>query len=119
MSAQLVVTAITRGGDLVQHGPGGFPYVDQVFEEAGLRDSADAPQAEDFRRRLRILQRALRREFGSRVSMVVLSPWTLRGLVFIVRYRLRDFPCLVIAGQRYPLEASVGEVVEAVRLALP
>jgi hypothetical protein len=119
LSTQLVVTVITHGGDLEQHGPGGFLYVDQVFEEAGLRDATDALQAEDFRRRLRILERALRREFGSRVSMRALSPWTLRGLWFIVRHRLRDFPCLVIAGQRYPLEASVGEVAEAVRLALP
>ena len=118
MNAQLVVAVITHGGDLEQHGPGGFLYVDQVFEEAGLRNSTGATQTEEFQRRLRILQRTLRREFGNRVSMHILNPWTLRGLRFIVRHRLRDFPCLAIAGQRYPMETSVGEVVEAVRLAL-
>jgi hypothetical protein len=118
LSTQLVVTVITRGGDLAEQGPGGFLLVDQVFDEAGLRDSASGMQTEDLRRRLRILERALRREFGSQVSMRILSPWTLRGLAFIVRHRLRDVPCLVIAGQRYPLEAPVGEVLEAVRLAL-
>jgi len=118
LSVQLVLTVITQSGDLDQHGPGGFLFVDQVFEEAGLRDSTGATQTEDFQRRLRILQRALRREFGNRVSMSILNPWTLRGLWFITRHRLRGFPCLAIAGQRYPIETSVGEVVEAARLAL-
>lgn len=118
MSTRLVVTVVTSSGDLILHGPGGFRYVDEVFDEAGLRESTDVSEAEAFQQRLRVLQRALRREFGSRVGMRVISPWTLNGMVFVVRHRLRDFPCLVIGGQRYSLEATVDEVVEAVRLAL-
>jgi hypothetical protein len=118
LDKQLTITVITRGDDLEQHVPGGFQYVDQMFEEAGLRDTVSADQTKDFWRKLRILRRALGREFGRSVNMRVLSPWTLSGLWFIVRHRLRNFPCIVIAGRRYPFDTPPGEIVEAVRQSL-
>ena len=118
MDRQFVITVVTRGDDLEQSMPGGFAYAEQMFEEAGLRDPARDPLAGDLWRRLRILRRALQREFGNRVRVRVLSPWTPWGLWFVVRHRLRDFPCLVVAGRRYPYDTLTDDIVEVVRQAL-
>lgn len=112
---QLVIIVVTRGDEMEQTMLGGFRLVDEVFDEAGLDI---APHTRKFWERLRVLQRALRREFGSRVTLRVLSPWTPRGLWFTIRHRLRGFPCLVIAGRRYSLNTPPNEIVEAVRRVL-
>lgn len=115
MGIQLVITIVTRGDDLEQGVPRGFQYADQVFAEAGLRDSTGEAPSVKFWQQMRILQRALKREFGDRVVLRVLDPWTLGGLWFVTRHRVRGFPCLVIAGQRYSPDTSLSELVEVVR----
>ncbi len=118
MSKPLVVTVLTRGDDLEQHVPAGFLYVDQMYEEAGLRDSISAGHLDSFWGRLRSLRRALRREFGDRVKFRVLSPWTPEGLWVAFRHRVREFPCMFIAGQCYLMDTPLETLVEAVRQAL-
>jgi hypothetical protein len=118
LSARLAVIVVTRGDELVQRGPGGFAYVDQVFEEAGLRDATGTTEGAGFMQRLRILERALRREFGGDVVLRLLNPWTPRGFWLVVRHRLRDLPCILIAGRAVPADAPNEAIIEAVRQAL-
>jgi hypothetical protein len=115
---ELVVTIVVRGNDLDLQAPGGFRYVSEVFEEAGLRDLTDAGPPFTFWQRVRILRRALEREFGGRVAIRILNLWTPRGLVFCARHRLREFPCLVIGGHCHPLGMPLSEFVGAVGQAL-
>lgn len=118
MKADQVITIVLGGSDLAQQAPGGFRYVKEMYEEAGLREEADAVQGDAFWRRMRILARALRREFGEQVALRAINPWTPGGLLFVVRHRVRQFPCLVIAGQQYAPDAPLDDLVEAVRDAL-
>lgn len=118
MSAGLVILIITSGHELEQHTPGGFGYVNEIFTEAGLGESAEKAKVNKFRQRLRVFQRALKREFEGRVVMRVINPWTPQGLWTVVRYRIRDFPCLLIAGHCYPLDAPLNDLMAAVREAL-
>lgn len=115
MSKPLVITIMTRGDDLGQHVPGGFAIVDEMYAEAGLRDSITAGQSSSIWKQVRIFQRALQKEFGGRVRLRILSPWTPDGLWFVVRHRLREFPVVVIGAQRYPLDSGLETLLEAVR----
>ncbi len=112
-----MVTIIASGHDLVGYGPRGLWFVDEVLDEANLR-AEKAAQLDVFARRVRVLGRALQREFGGRVKLRLLNPWTLGGLWFVVRHRVRTFPCVVIDRQSYELETSLEELVEAIRQAL-
>lgn len=115
MSRPLVITVVTHGDDLEQHVPAGFLYVDQMYEEAGLRDSISANQVDSFWRRLRIFRRALAKEFGDAVKLRVLNPWTPEGLWFVFRHRLREFPVVVIGNKPYPSDSQLDILLEAVR----
>lgn len=118
MSGPLVITVLTHGDDLEQHVPVGFVYVDQMYEEAGLRDPVSAEQTGSMWRWLRIFRRALGREFGGQVRLRVMSPWTPGGLWFSFRHRLREFPVVVIGQRPYPIDTRLDELVEAVRRCL-
>ncbi len=115
MPSRLMITFITRGDDLEQHVPGGFGFVDEVFAEAGLRDPISAEHSDSLSRRLRIVQRALAREFRGKIELRVVNPWSPGGLWLMVRHRLRDFPCMLIDGRSYAVEMPVEELIEIVR----
>lgn len=115
---KIIVTVVARGDELVRSdGPVGFRHASQWFFEAGLEDATGAAQS-SFQKRLRILHRAFTREFGNKVALQVIDPWSLQGLWFCTRHRIRSFPCLVIAQQCMPLDLSQIEVLEIVRQAL-
>jgi hypothetical protein len=118
VGTRLVITLVARGDDLVHAVPVGFRLVDEVFAEAGLRDPVSAAQTGAQAARLRILVRAIGREYRGRVALRVVELWTLPGLWLAVRYRLREFPCLLIAGHVYPIDTPVEAVIEALRQAL-
>lgn len=118
MKSGLIVTVVTRGDDLEHHVPIGFHYVDQMFEEAGLHDALSADPSRNFWQTLRTFQRNLHREFGQRVRLRVLNLWSPEGLWVVFRYRVREFPCVLIAGQHYTVDASLEQLLEAVRQAL-
>lgn len=107
-----------RGDELVRAGgPNSLQYVSQLFAETGLADATGAVQPR-FQKQLRILSRALAREFGDRVAIQIVDPWSLQGLWFCARHRVRSFPCLVIAKQYVSLEISQKELLEIIRQAL-
>lgn len=118
INSPLVITIVTRGDDLEHHVPVGFHMVDQVFDEAGLRDPISASHTKTLAKRLRIIQRALSHEFEGRIMIRLVNPWTPAGLWFVVRHRLRHFPCILIGGECYPVESQVSDLIESVRLAL-
>jgi hypothetical protein len=89
--------------------------VDEMYAEAGLRDPISVEQSASIWKRVRIFQRALQTEFGGRVRLRILNPWTPEGWWFAVRHRLREFPVVVIGKQHYPLDASLESLLEAVR----
>src|SRR5512139_2731143 len=115
MNRPPVITLLTRGDDLEQHVPVGFAIVDEMYAEAGMRDSISAGDVEPIQKRVRILQQALRQEFGGRARLRILNPWTPYGLWFAVSHRLREFPVIVIGKQRFPIDASLETLIEAVR----
>lgn len=115
MNTKLVITVVTRGDDLRQAAPNGFRYVDEMFSEAGLRDGLGVGEAEVAGRRLRFLQRGLQRELNQPVVLHVINLWSLDGLWLVVRYRLRDFPTILVGGEAYPLDTPLADLVEAVR----
>lgn len=117
-TTKLVIKIVTRGDDLGQATPDGFRYVDEMFSEAGLRDGLGVKEAEAEGRRLRVLQRGLQRELNQPVVLHVVNIWSLDGLWLVVRYRLRDFPRVLIGGEAYPLDTPLTELVEAVRRTL-
>jgi hypothetical protein len=117
MAARLIVTVIARGDEITQAGTDGFILVDQVFAEANLRAGV-SDGFSDFWQRMRILQRALAREFGDRVAMRLLSPWSFKGLWVCTRHRIREFPCLLIGNRPYPLDSPHQDILDAVKQAL-
>lgn len=118
MTAKLIITILTRGDDLEQHVPVGFRFVDEMYAEAGLRDSISAAQVETIGQRLRVIGRALGRALPGQVALRVLNPWTPRGLWFAFRRRVRYFPCIEIGGRLYPLDTPLDDLVEAARQVL-
>lgn len=119
MDQQLAVTVLIRGDEDLAIGTRGTGYVDQILSEAGLRDGLNnGEKVSSFWQRLRVLHRALEREFGDRVIVQILNPWTLRGWWFAIRHRVQEFPSLVVEGQSYPPDISVNEMIEIVKKAL-
>ena len=118
MASRLVITIVTRGDDLEQHAPRGFGMVDEMFAEAGLRDSISAQHSDSLLKRMRIIQRALVREFKDRIQVRLVNPWTPAGLWLVFRRRLRDFPCILIGERSYAISTPVEEIIEAARLVL-
>lgn len=118
MTKKTVVTVVARGDELVHGGgPAAFKYASQLFDEAGLEDAAGVTRS-DFWRRLRILNRAIKREFGDRVMLRMINLWSLQGLWFCTRHHVREFPCIVIAEQHVPLDTPQEQMLEMVRLVL-
>lgn len=76
------------------HVPAGFLFADEVFSEAGLRDSLSAQQmsAREAHRALHYLQR----RYPRRVRVRRIELWSLPGLLAAIRFRLRRFPTLII-----------------------
>jgi hypothetical protein len=89
-----------------------------MFEEAGLRDPLSEDASHQFWSKLRTVRRGLRSEFADRVKWRVLSQWTPVGLWISVRCRVREFPCLIIAGRPYPVDTPLDTLVDAVRQTL-
>src|SRR5574341_1410126 len=118
MAPPLVITFVMRGDDLEHHVPGGFGMVDEMFAEAGLRDSISAQQSDSLLKRLRIIQRALVREFRDQIRVRAVNPWTPVGLWLVFRRCLRNFPCILIGERSYAVETPVEELLEAARLIL-
>jgi hypothetical protein len=118
LKQQLVITVLIRGDEDLAIGTRGTGYVDQVFSEAGLINGLDGEKVSSFWQRLRVLHRALEREFGDRVIVQILNPWTLRGWWFAIRHHVREFPSLVVEGQSYPSDISVTEIIKIVKKAL-
>lgn len=117
-AAPLIVTIITRGDDLEHHVPAGFHLADQIFEEAGLQDPISAAHSEMLAKKLRIALRALKREFDGQIIFRIVNPWTPAGLWFSFRYRVRNFPCVLMKGRPYSLDTPVNELIEIVRQVL-
>lgn len=110
----LVITLILKGDEGFPTGTRGVGYVSQVFSEAGMQDHYDNKASDQFWQRIRILNRNLQREFGDKVTLAMLNPWTPRGLWFVMRHRVRQFPVLVIKGQCYPIDSSTNELIDIV-----
>lgn len=98
MSPPAVVnlTVISPRNPLLQHVPIGFGYVGEIFEQAGLRDSLTIAQSPDA-----WLVRSLRHlatRFPRRIRVRWIDLWSLPGLLFAIRYRIRSYPTVVING---------------------
>lgn len=115
MNAKLVITVVTRGDDMGHGTPDGFHYVGEMFAEAGLRDGLGDSEADAMWQRLRVLQRGIQRELKHPVVLRIINPWTIEGLWLVVRYRLRDFPRVLIGGDAYPLDTPLDALLEAIR----
>lgn len=116
--ARIAIKVIARGDELMHSsGPAGFRFVRQWFSEAGLEDTAGVSQP-DFWKKLRILSRAVKREFGGQVAIQVIDRWSLQGLWFCARHHIRQFPCVMIAEQSVSLDVSQTEMMEMIRHAL-
>jgi len=114
----LLITVVIPSDDVEHVAPGGFHYVSQMFAEAGLRDGLGETGADAMWQRLRVLRRGLQRELKRPVVLRIVSPWTIGGLWLVVRYRLRNFPCLLIGDSAYALETPLDDLLEAVRRSL-
>jgi hypothetical protein len=118
MASPLIITIVTRGDDLEHHVPRGFGMVDEMFAEAGFRDTISTQHSDSLLKRLRIVQRALAREFRDGIRVRLINPWTPAGMWLVFRRRLRDFPCILIGDRSYAVNTPVEEIIEAARLAL-
>ncbi|RME08734.1 MAG: hypothetical protein D6803_00460 [Anaerolineae bacterium] len=76
------------------HVPAGFLFADEVFSEAGLRDSLTANQntMREFQRAVYYLQH----RYPRRIRVHRIELWSLPGLLAAIRFRLRNFPALVV-----------------------
>ena len=101
------------------HVPAGFIFADEVFAESGLRDRASASQGAlgDLQRNLIYLLY----RFPGRLRVRWVDPWSPRGLVYTLRYRLRTFPSILIRtkGEKQILRGKeIGQINEHVIAAL-
>lgn len=85
---------IAPSEEITQHTPIGFTLLDQVFTEAGLKHkvSEQGSTAEKLRRKLIFL----RRRYPHRIRAQWVEPMSLRGLYLKFRYRLRNYPIILI-----------------------
>jgi hypothetical protein len=118
VSNKILITVVARGDELMRGGgPAGFGLAGQVFSESGLEDAAEVARP-GFWQKLRILERAIAREFGNQVKLRIINPWSLEGLWYCTRRRIRQFPCMVIADQPLPLDTPQREIIEIIEQAL-
>lgn len=83
--------------DFVQSSPRGFTFVDGVFNGARLRDPVSKVQSSTAQLR-RSLGYLLRR-YPGRLNVQWVNPWTMSGLLFSLRFRVRVFPSALLQSQ--------------------
>jgi hypothetical protein len=74
--------------------PNGFRFTDQVFSEAAIKDPISSEQRINAS-----LERTLRylvKRFPRRIRVRWINPWSPSGLLACFRYRVRNFPAVVI-----------------------
>jgi len=85
---------IAPSDSLTNHVPGGFIFADEVFSEASLQDSISAAQ-----KAIPELDKTLSylvKRFPRRIRVRRVSLWSLGGLWFAFRFRLRHYPVVIV-----------------------
>ncbi len=90
----VAITVFASPDDIAHSSPRGFSFVDGVFKEARLKDSISVSQsgAAGLQRDLGYLLR----RYPGRLRVEWINPWSLSGLVYSLRYRLRGFPVVLL-----------------------
>jgi len=80
--------------DIAYGAPRGFAMVDGAFNQARLRDSISATQLSNAA--LRRTLSYLTSRYPGRIRTSWVNPWSLHGLIFSWRHRLRTFPSVIL-----------------------
>ncbi|UCH58387.1 MAG: hypothetical protein JSV61_09200 [Anaerolineales bacterium] len=96
--------------DLVQSSPRGFAFTDGYFSEARLKDPVSATHSNivQLQRTLGYLQR----RYPKRIKLSWVNPWSLNGLLFSLRYRIRSFPTVILQSQLKQVILSGDEITQ-------
>ncbi len=88
----LLIVAPTNSLD--HHVPAGFIFIEEVFAEAGLKDTVSKTQraASDLERTIGYLAR----RYPGRIRIRWVNPWSLGGIWITFRYRIRSFPAIIV-----------------------
>ena len=88
------VVVVTPHASQLHHVPTGMIYVDEMLSQANLWDRVDQQQSDLVW--LATCLKAITRKFGHIVRVRLLDPMTLLGLYFVIRYRIRVYPTVVM-----------------------
>lgn len=102
------ITVFAPVDDLAQSSPRGFVFTDGVFTEARLKDPVSASHRSSAQ-----LQRTLGyllRRYPGRLKVRWINPWSLNGLLFSLRYRIRTFPSVILQS-RLKREVLLGDEI--------
>lgn len=103
---------ITPHVDQLHHTPRGMIYVDGMLEEARLTDRL-SPETEEINWLTGCLK-ALKRLYGRRVRVRLVNPMTLTGLYLTIRYRIRQYPSVIMPDGRVYFQPSAEEISQVV-----
>lgn len=103
---------VAPADEITENAPIGFLLVDEIFAQAGLKDTISASQSttSELMRTLAYLMH----RFPRRIRVEWVEPLSLRGIYTKFRYRLRAYPVvLIIIGNE--VQVLSGETIATLR----
>lgn len=106
------LVVVAPSDELTENAPIGFLLVDEIFAQAGLKDTISSSQSMmgELRRTLAYLLN----RFPRRIRVEWVEPMSLRGIYTKIRYRLRAYPVVLIFSGAEP-QIVAGEDIALLR----
>jgi hypothetical protein len=93
----IIITIVSPSNASVRSAPGGVGILAEVYEIAGLTDELSVKQLPD--RWLFASLDKLRRQYPNELQVRWVSPYSLLGLYVTVRFRIREYPTIIIGSR--------------------
>jgi len=100
---------VAPSSSFTHHVPAGFIFADEVFKEARLRDPISSSQS--ITAELERSLSRLARRYPRRIRVWEVDLWSPAGLWISLRFRLREFPAVIVNGKEVLSQEQLGEVV--------
>jgi hypothetical protein len=102
MRRRVILEVITPHAGMIHHMPGGFAYTNEILTEAGFGEQINKILgADDEALWLRRCLHYLDRRFQRWLQVRLIEPFSLLGLVRVVRFRVRAYPTFILGGKTY------------------
>ncbi|MEW5960184.1 MAG: hypothetical protein AB1801_20870 [Chloroflexota bacterium] len=102
MRRRVILEVVTPHAGMLHHMPGGFAYANEILTEAGFGEQVNKILgANDETLWLRRCLYYLERRFQRWLQVQLIEPFSLLGLLRVIRHRIRTYPTFILGGKTY------------------